>query len=237
MKVRKSFRAALPIMLFALAPLCARAQQAAPKQGAVDLGAFTKEIMALRFDGQQQQLVMWTPYEFFLAAGMADGTTPKESVERELGFLKSFITVFIMSSSDRPDGTSLYATEAETVARAAIRLDDGTEVRPLAVTPPKVTAVVSAMKAFMAAQGGTDRENMHVLVFPATTDKGRTVVDTTRKDKLTLTLKPSPKFAEATFTWRTPFDAMTSVPDCPRCKAGLSAKWSYCPYCGQKISN
>ena len=235
MKVRNLFRAVLPLMLCALAPLCARAQQATSKQGPVDLGAFTKEIMALRFDGQQQQLVMWTPYEFFLAAGMSDGT-PRESVERDLGFLKSFITVFIMSSSDRPDGTSVYATEAETRARTAIRLDDGTEVRPLAVTPPKVTAVVSAMKAFMAAQGGADRENMHVLVFPATTDKGRTIVDTTRKDKLTLTLKPSGKFAEATFTWRTPFDAMTNVPDCPRCKAGLSAKWSYCPYCGQKLS-
>ena len=232
MNVRKAF---LTLALLVLAATGAPAQQPAPKP-AVDLGALTKEVMALQIDGGQQSLVMWTPYEFFLAAGTAGGAMSHEAAERELGFLRSYITMFVMSSFERPDGTEVYATEAETRSRAALRLDDGTEVAPLTVTPPKMSAIITMMKSLMAAQGGADRKNMHVLVFPAVTDRGRTVVDTARKDKLTLALKPAGRFGAASFTWRTPFDAVARVPDCQRCKAGLSAKWSYCPYCGQKLS-
>ena len=214
----------------------AAAQQPATKQ-AVDLGAFTKEIMALKIEGGQQHLVMWMPYDFFVAAGMSDGTVPRESIERELGFLKSYITMFVMSSFEKPDGTEVFASETEVRNRAALKLADGSELKALTTVPPKVGAIVSVMKAFMAQQGGADRENMHVLVFPAATPQGKTVVDTAQKDVLTLNLKPDTRFRAVTFTWRTPFDAMTSVPDCPRCKAGLSAKWSYCPYCGQKLSH
>ena len=235
MKRRTITLPALALAALALLPLTADAQPSAAQRQAVDLGAFTKEIMLLNFDGNQQHLVMWLPYEFFLAAGTADGTMTRESMEKEVGFLKSYITLFVMSSIERPDGADVYASEAEVRKRAGLKLADGTEVRPLDAVPPKLSAIVAAMKAFMAQQGGADRENMHVLVFPAATSAGKTVVDVTRKDSLHLVLKADARFRETSFTWRTPFDALTAVPDCPRCKAGVSAKWTYCPYCGQKL--
>ena len=231
MKVGKSIFLVAVLAALTLLPFPTAAQEKP-----VDVGGFTKEIMAIKIEGGQQHLVMWLPFEFFLAAGMSDGSTPRESIERELGFLKSYITMFVMSSQEKPDGTEVFATEAEVRKRAAIRLANGAEVKPLATVPPKVAAIVAVMKTIMAQQGGADRENIHILVFPASTPQGKPVVDTAHKDVLTLQLAADARFRAASFSWRTPFDALTSVPDCPRCKAGLSAKWSYCPYCGQKLS-
>ena len=49
-------------------------------------------------------------------------------------------------------------------------------------------------------------------------------------------LKADRKFNETIFTWHTPFDATTSVPPCPDCGESVSAKWSFCPWCGKKLS-
>ncbi|HVF67839.1 MAG TPA: hypothetical protein VM914_09260 [Pyrinomonadaceae bacterium] len=200
-----------------------------------DLGEFTKEIMAVHFDGGQQHLALWTPYEFFLAANMLGEKHTREDIERELGFLRSFVIILVSASVSRPDGSDTYATEAEVRRRAVLKLSDGAEVMPLADVPPKVAAVIGAMRSFMSAQGGADRENMQVVVFPVTVSPGKTVVETTRKDTVTLLLKADARFKENTFIWRTPFDAMTNVPPCPKCKASMSAKWSYCPYDGAKL--
>ena len=237
MKTGLSIRLAAALLLVALLPQGSLAQQGAAHKHSVDLGAFAKEIMALRIEGGQHHLAMWTPYEFFVAAAISDGNVSKESMEKHLGFLKSYVPIFVSASVEKPDGTDVYATEAEVRRRATLVLSDGSEVRALDANavPPNLSAIVSQMKTFMAAQGGADRENMHILVFPATTPKGKTVINTAQKDKLTLMLKADARFRETAFTWRTPFDAMSSVPDCPRCKAGVSAKWTYCPYCGQKL--
>lgn len=242
MRGRTIISACVVLAALAFVPLAADAQQepvermrAVRLQKATDVGAFVKEIMALRLEGGQQHLAMWMPFEFFVAAATADGSTPRDAVERELTFLKSYNTLFVIASIERPDGTNVYASEAEVRRRASLRMADGTELRPLDTVPPKLSAIVAAMKAVMAQQGGADRENIHIIVFPAATAAGKTVVDVSRKDSLTLVLKADAKFRETAFTWRTPFDAITGVPDCPRCKAGVSAKWTYCPYCGQKL--
>ena len=180
---------------------------------------------------------MWLPYEFFVEAAAMDGTVPRATLERELSFLKAYITIFTSNSLKQADGSEIYSSETEMRDRAVIKLGDGMEVKSLKTIPPKLVSLVAAMKTFLAQQGGRDRENIHVLLFPAVTPEGKAIVDIGRKDVLNLQLKQAGRFRAASFTWRTPFDALTSVADCPRCKAGLSAKWSYCPYCGLKVSH
>jgi hypothetical protein len=92
------------------------------------------------------------------------------------------------------------------------------------------------MKVVMASEGDPGGANMHVLVFPTKNKQGQSIVDTAQKDKLTLVLKADRKFNETIFTWHTPFDATTSVPPCPDCGESVSAKWSFCPWCGKKLS-
>ncbi|HVF41440.1 MAG TPA: zinc ribbon domain-containing protein [Pyrinomonadaceae bacterium] len=227
-------RAALAVALASAVTPARRAQQPAARPRP-DLGEFTKEIMAVHFDGGQQHLAVWTPYEFFLAASTLGGKHTQEEIERDLGFLRSYVIILVSAAIPRPDGSETYATEADVRRRAVLKLSDGAEVMPLAEVPPRVAAIVGAMRSFMSAQGGADRENMQVVVFPATVAPGKTVVDTARKDTVTLVLKADARFHENTFTWRTPFDATLNVPPCPKCKAPMSAKWSYCPYDGTKL--
>lgn len=201
----------------------------------VDLGALTKEIMILEFENGNTHLAMWMTFDFFVVATTSQGKVTRAEAEKTLEFMKPYLTMVVQSSSTLADGTSAYASENEVRARAALKLPDGSVVTPLAKVPPMVSDLMAAMKTAIAAEGDAGSANMHILVFPATSKQGQKIVDTARKDKLTLVLRADKKFKETTFTWRTPFDALTSVSDCPRCKAGLSAKWTYCPYCGQKL--
>ncbi|MDQ1559532.1 MAG: hypothetical protein QOD32_2592 [Pyrinomonadaceae bacterium] len=249
MRTRKLARAATAALLLVAAlptPLAAQQQQASTPAivhthnaaaKAVDLGNLVKEMMVLKIEGKTQHLALWFPFEFFVAAGMDDGKNTRAGVEGEMSFLKPYVTVAVQVNRDLPDGTNLYQTESEVRARSVLKLDDGAEIAPLDKVPPMLTAALAVMKSVIAQQGGEDRASTFFLIFPNKTKTGKVAVDERQKDKLTLVLKADKNFRETAFTWRTPFDAVTSVPDCPKCKAGLSAKWTYCPYCGQKISN
>jgi len=97
--------------------------------------------------------------------------------------------------------------------------------------------MVETLKRIVAAGGGVRGVNTHILMFPATTKGGQAILDSTRKAKLTLVLKSDSRFEEAVLVWHTPFDATTPVPPCHQCNEHVSAKWSYCPWCGTSLGN
>ena len=224
----------LAFLLLASIPLNLSAQERVTHK-TVDLGAFTKEVMLLDFSDNHMQLGMWLPFEFFVAAAVSERKMTKTEAEKNLKFLRPYLTLIVQNSLELDDGTSVYADEKEVRARAVLKLSNGVEVNPLVKVPPRITATLAAMKAVISQEGDSGSASMHILVFPAFTPQGEKIVDTSRQDQLTLLLKANPRFKEVSMMWRTPFDATTNVPDCPRCKAGVSAKWSYCPYCGQKL--
>jgi hypothetical protein len=43
----------------------------------VDLGEFTKEIMIMDFRDSQDNIAMWLPFEFFVAATLSEGKNDK----------------------------------------------------------------------------------------------------------------------------------------------------------------
>ncbi|HYN85256.1 MAG TPA: zinc ribbon domain-containing protein [Pyrinomonadaceae bacterium] len=216
-------------------PPASKPQQQTQGARPVDLGAFLKEVLAFRLEQDRTHLAIWIPYEFFVAAASADGTVDRAAMERDLDFLRDYIPFVIQNEYERPDGTKVYATEAEMRTRAVLKLADGSEVAPLTAVPPKLMMMLAAMRAVVQADGGRTTQNMQFLVFPSATRAGRKIVDSSQKDSLTLFIKPAGKFGEASFTWRTPFDALTGQADCPRCRSGVSSKWTYCPFCGQKL--
>lgn len=223
------------LSLAAVWPQNFSARQSAVQKPPVDLGGFVKEVMIFKMEDGRSQLVMWLPYDFFAAAAASQSGRTAAEVDAEMGFLKPYITIAVQNSTERPDGGSTYLDESQVRARAVIKLADGAEIRPLTSVPPKVSATLAALKTLISAEGDAGSANMHILVFPRNNARGTPVVDTTKKDSLTLLLKSDGKFKETSFTWRTPFDAATAAPDCPRCKAAMSSKWSYCPYDGQKL--
>lgn len=209
-------------------------EQKGEAKSRVDLGAFVKELMILKMEGDQSQMVFWLPFEFFLESNLAEGAKSRAETERELAFLKPFHTVAIQCSLEQPDGTSLYASEKEVRSRAFLKLEDGTELLPLDKVPPMVSATVAAMKTLIEAEGDAGSANTHILIFPSTKNN-KPVVDSSKKSKLTLVLRADNRFRPVTISWRTPFDSVSPSSICSRCKESLSAKWSYCAWCGAGI--
>jgi hypothetical protein len=75
---------------------------------------------------------------------------------------------------------------------------------------------------------------MHVLIFPNKTATNQPLASASSKGKMTLKLAKQGPFAETLFTWHTPFDAVVPEQPCGNCKEPVSAKWSFCAWCGKK---
>ncbi len=126
--------------------------------------------MLLNMEGDQSQLAMWFPFEFFMQANLAvEGGNSRADAEKELKFLEPFHVILIQASWDQEVGTSVYSNEKEVRGRASLRLEQGEELKPLDRVPPLVSAAVEAMKKRIASEGDAGGANIHVLIFPATT--------------------------------------------------------------------
>lgn len=221
------------LFLFASAAMAAQADKASDKS--VDMGAFTTEAMLMQIDGDQYQLAMWFPYEFYVEANLQDGSADRASIEKDTAFLKPYITIILQCSTEQEDGTSVYVAEKKVRARAVLKASDGSDILPLTNPPPMVSAAVAAMKEIMASEGDEGSANLHVLVFPNKGKDGKPLIDANNKGKLKLVLKADGKYKQTEFVWNTPFDAMKSAPPCLKCGEKVSTKWSFCPWCGEKL--
>src|SRR5262249_42944853 len=150
--------------------------------------SFTKEVMVLKVEGDQRELAMWFPFEFFVEANLANSGKTRAQVEKDLTFLKPYHTIIVQCGFDKDDGSSAYASQKVVRARAFLKALDGEEIPPVDKVPPMVSATVEAMKKLMSAEGDEGSAAMHVLLFPAKTKAGKTIIDTSRKGKLTLAL-------------------------------------------------
>ena len=114
--------AAVVLVIASLSSNLAAQQPVKDAPAPVDLGAFTKEIMALELRGGHSHLAMWLPHEFFVAATLSQKNEPKATVEKNLAFLVPYVPLFVQSSIQQPNGPDLYADEKEVRARAFLRL-------------------------------------------------------------------------------------------------------------------
>lgn len=199
----------------------------------IDVGAFVTELMKYQFGSPDNQIALWLPHDFIVAAALLEGGVTKTELENDLEFLEPYQTVVVQTSIDQPDGSSTYSSEASIRKRASILLANGKSVQPLEKVPPMVSATIAAMKAMFASEGDAGGENMHVLIFPSTVD-GKPVVKTDSKDSFRVVLKKSASFPRAEFEWKTPFEAATPPAECNKCGEKTSRQWSFCPWCGEK---
>jgi hypothetical protein len=85
------------------------------------------------------------------------------------------------------------------------------------------------------ADNGGSVANSHIIIFDINDPNGKPLINTAKKDKLTLVLEASDSFGRAQFTWHTPFDAIIDAPNCSKCGEKIKASWYYCPWCGNKL--
>jgi hypothetical protein len=234
MNIRSSLRApsyrALALVLLLATMLMGAAPAGAPAPSKGDVGAMSTERMRMQFDANNQQMAIWMAQDFFKLCGQL---SPNGGDDEQLKLLEPYIIVAVMRSNDDRDGTSHYASEQQVHSSSVIALDNGKQLKPLDKVPPRVSVIAAAMKAGMAAKSNS-ADHMFLLFFPAKTADGKPVVDSSKKDKLKLVLDPLPNMSKTEMVWRTPFDATNPATPCKSCKEPISAKWSYCPYCGAK---
>ncbi|MFM9960606.1 MAG: hypothetical protein ACKV2Q_05215 [Planctomycetaceae bacterium] len=233
--MRNTFRVACLCALLSVGFLAlnGHGQDGPPGKSQTNVGSFINELMRLEIQKDSQQLAIWMPREFFIAAAHQEGTS-LEQARTDTAFLDAYQIVLVQCGKSDIVGNTKYSSEAEVRDRAVLLQPDGTEIKPLTRIPPLVLAVTTAMKTMMANEGDEGSKNMHVILFPSKSKTGKPIVNVTAQDKLTLRLKAAGTFAETTIVWRTPFDALTANTPCRKCSESLSGKWSYCPYCGNK---
>jgi hypothetical protein len=151
----------------------------------------------------------------------------------DISSLKSYLIFMVQCSIDR-GGRQTYASWSQIQNRAFLKGSSSARLKPLAMVPVELSQKLEAIRTAM-----TDNEdsavNMHMLIFDFNDPNGKALVDTTKRDKLALTLEASGSFSRAEFTWHTPFDAVTDAGFCPKCGEKIKAMWHYCPWCGNKL--
>jgi len=194
----------------------------------IDLGEFIKEITIINVNDRQTQSAIWLPFEFNASAvGGKDKTTTDISV------LKSYLIFMVQCSIDRQD-RHIFASQDEIAGRAVLKSSASARLKPLASIPQELSVKLESIKAAMTG-GNSSAANMYFLVFDLNDSAGKSIIDSSTRDKLTLTLGSAGLFDRAEFVWHTPFDATTDAGACLKCGEKIKAKWHYCPWCGNKL--
>jgi hypothetical protein len=227
------------LLLFGIASsiigLAAVSAQSWQKRDKPDLGAFIKEIVSIKVSGNQTQSAIWLPLEFYIEVNQRIQEKNSAQIEKELAPLKPYLIFMVQCSMENPDLPAVYESLNQLYTRATLKDKKGSEIKPLLDIPQELSARLNAIKSLMSQDSAGSAANMHILVFPSKNADGNPIVNTNKRDKLTLVLNKKGLFNKAVFIWRTPFDALTENITCLNCGESLSAKWHYCPWCGQKL--
>ncbi|MFA6426461.1 MAG: hypothetical protein WCW64_09830 [Phycisphaerae bacterium] len=185
----------------------------------INLGEFIKEITVINVKGNQTQSAIWLPFEFNARA--AGGQSADD-----VSILNSYLIFMVQCTTDA--GSS--QTQEQIKARAILKNTGSVALQPLAAIPAELSPRLDAIKAAMAAD-----KNMYFLVFNSKDAAGRNMIESSKREKLTLVLQPMGLFNRTEFVWRTPFDATTDAGVCLKCGEKIKAMWHYCPWCGMTL--
>ncbi len=206
-----------------------------PSRPKTDMGKMVKEIMAIESDDEHQCLGLWIPFEMFVKIAIEQNGRDEADAVAEFGLLRNYIVMITGDIYVRDGGARRYAGRRDLEERASLKLASGAEFPMARRVPAQITEMSEAMKAVFGDMLGEFGHNVHVLIFDATAKDGKTKLDSTKKNTLTLAYKGRFPFKASRLEWKTPFDAIHPIPPCKRCSETLSVKWTFCPWCGAKI--
>lgn len=220
----------LTVALLLSAALPAAAQGRAPG----NVNDMILEVMRTDLGKDRQNMAMWLPQEFFLAAGVAQmpGLDPKEA-ERELAFLLDYAVFMVQVKVMGEDGVTTLST-SQLRALATLVDESGRTVKPLTELPPKVDSLLNVVRQGFSAQKGG--EDYRLLIFPGR-EPGtqKTFASPQRRGSVTLQLAKTKDFPGMSLSWRTPLASFVQPVACVKCKESLQPAWSFCPWCAQAV--
>lgn len=222
----------LLIVLMLLVSSLSSAQQAG--QRTVDFSQFLRELVIVQQHDNQKQLAIWMPYDFFFQISLAEPDATVESVTRSMADIKGFqIFIIYCYDEDEENGPMVQSTKS-LLARAVLQLADGNELQAMETVPEPQQTILEVMKNGLVANMGGRTNYYKILLFDER-GLGNKLVNTATRDSIKLLLKKAERFDEASFIWRTPFEALSDPLPCPECTAKIFAKYLYCPWCGHEM--
>jgi len=227
---------AVLMMTFLLVPQSNLLAGGTPAQGPaskVDFNAVLKEIMHAEIKDNQQTMAFWLPAEFFIS--MEEGQVGREIAEKNYGFLRKYLVFIVGQQLEEDDGTKIPAKKSDLLKRISLKMNNGEKFALVDNIPPKLSELLEQTRRNITANGGSMGKISSIFIFSSISDGWKTSFDIRNKNSLILSLKEGNGFKSNHFVWKTPLDSFQPAPPCKKCGEAVSAKWSFCPWCGTKI--
>jgi hypothetical protein len=176
--------------------------------------------------------VWWIPEEFWTESFRQTPEVTASQREEFLRTIRPYTIVIVVDGTIGSFGGVTYRSEEE--IRARTRLVDARKKSYAPLREDGLNAdtrnMLEMTTPVLANALGPMGQNMHFLLFPAETDSGTRIANPTGKGEFSVRL------GENEFKWRLPLDALLSARVCPSCKQECKGSWSYCPWCGTRLS-
>jgi hypothetical protein len=223
------------LLLFAWISLAAAEEKSKPMRPQADASTLIRELGAVKLIGDDQVVAFWVPFEFFVEVSLKPDGSDRADAERGLDFMKKYqIVVAGIGTHDKSGGVQ-YVSEKDIRRTVSLKLASGAEFPLIDDVPERVANAVAIFRALFAKNMGEFGNNLQVLVFSSTAKDGKTVLTVSGQKTVVVQFKDIKGMKPIRLEWKTPLDSLNPIPPCARCKESLSAKWSYCPWCGAKI--
>lgn len=171
--------------------------------------------------------MVWVfPTEYWTLSYREKGNMSEAEIQRVVEWMSPYTLVLIADGSIAPLGNVVYRTKTELSQQLSLTAGQ-TTAKPL--KPDEINeqtrAFVAVMKPVIAQMLAMEAKNIHFVLFPAAPNE-KPLIEPKQKGSFTLHLR------DLTFSWRTPFAAITPAKRCPIDGEEQNGSWEFCPWHG-----
>ncbi len=202
-------------------------------QSKIDTQAMMLETMKVSQGPAGLTVIRWFPEPFWAASINQSATMTQSQTEDFLKVLRPYTMVMVVSGTIGPFGGMTYKSASEIRSSIKLRDGDGNTYSPLGndALDQDTRNFLEIAKPMLKGMLGPLGENMHVVLFQSKSADGLSIADPNKKGSFSVLL------ANEEFRWRLPLDSVLPPKQCPTCKEECRGSWSYCPWCGTKLSS
>jgi hypothetical protein len=218
-------------MLLAAAAVCGGGPAVRAAEYKPDFPAVAKEVMKMQKHGDSMVIVLWLPPEYFASA--LDGNPRLTAAQKDetAKMLSPYSIIAVVDSTVGAFGSMTYKSEADLRKETCLIDDKGNKKEPLDENDISDDAKVflGAFTPAVANVIGPMGKNMHVYLFPAKDDEGKSLYEAKGKGQFRVNV------GKNEFRWRLPLGSLLAPKKCVKCKEECSGAYDFCPWCGERL--
>lgn len=196
-----------------------------------DLNAFMQETQKMSQKADEMVMVWWIPEEFWRISFAQNPTMTEAQVEEFIKVLRQYTLVVAVEGKVGAFGGITYKSEADIRADIRIKDNERNYYRPLGENKVDADTMnfLSMMKPVFANMLGPMGQNMHFILFPSKSKRGKNIANAKKEGVFYIEL------GKREFRWRLPLGSLLPPKTCPTCGEKLSGAYKFCPWDGTKL--